>query len=145
MTKMSDLFGFDIAASGLTAQRLRMDVISNNLANANTTRTPEGGPYKRQTAIFESRLKELIMGMSEANPGNGVRVVGIAKDKSLPMMIYDPGHPDANDAGYVAMPNVNVVTEMVDMMSASRAYEANVMAMNAAKAMASRAIDILRV
>jgi flagellar basal-body rod protein FlgC len=146
---MADMLGFDIAASGLTAQRLRMDVISNNIANAQTTRTAEGGPYRKKSVVFESRLKELLLNLpvenSNAPAGNGVRVGGIVEDKRPPLMVYDPSHPDADATGYVAMPNVNMVNEMVDLMSATRAYEANVMSLNAAKGMAATALEILRV
>ncbi len=142
------MFGaIDAAASGLTAERLRMDVISNNLANVNTTRTPEGGAYKRKMVVFEPRAQE---GMAFAKAlsneieqtGDGVRVVEITADNTQGSMVYDPNHPDANQEGYVEMPNVNVVNEMVDMITASRAYEANVTAVNTAKSMAMKALDI---
>ncbi len=142
------MFGaIDAAASGLTAERLRMDVISNNLANVNTTRTPEGGAYKRKMVVFEPRAQE---GMAFAKAlsneieqaGDGVRVVEITADNTRGSMVYDPNHPDANLEGYVEMPNVNVVNEMVDMITASRAYEANVTAVNTAKSMAMKALDI---
>lgn len=142
------MFGaIDAAASGLTAERLRMDVISNNLANVNTTRTPEGGAYKRKMVVFEPRAQE---GMAFAKAlsneieqaGDGVRVVEITADNTPGSMVYDPNHPDANQEGYVEMPNVNVVNEMVDMITASRAYEANVTAVNTAKSMAMKALDI---
>lgn len=146
---MSDFLGFDISASGLTAQRLRMDVIANNIANVNTTRTPQGGPYRRQMVIFESRLKELMLNLPLPRQiqalGNGVRVAAIVEDLSPPMLVYDPQHPDADASGYVAMPNINIVTEMVDMISATRAYEANIMALNASKSMALRALDLGRI
>ena len=137
----------DSAASGLTAERLRMDVISNNLANVNTTRTPEGGAYKRKLVVFEPRAQQ---GLSFAKTlsgemqqsGEGVRAVGIISDDTPGTTIYDPNHPDANKGGYVEMPNVNVVNEMVDMITASRAYEANVTAVNTAKSMAMKALDI---
>ena len=136
----------DSAASGLTAERLRMDVISNNIANANTTRTTEGGAYRRQMVVFEPRTNQ---GSSfgqllsrELDAGTGVRVTGIKKDSSPTKLMYDPNHPDANKDGYVEMPNVNIVAEMVDMITASRAYEANVAAVNAAKSMAMKALDI---
>ncbi len=139
---------FDVLASGLTAQRLRMDVIANNIANINTTRTAAGGPYKRQQVIFQARLKEILSNLSLSTetqtPGNGVRVAAIAEDSSLPLLVYDPQHPDANSDGYVAMPNINVAYEMTDMISATRAYEANIMVLNATKAMALRALDIGR-
>jgi flagellar basal-body rod protein FlgC len=142
------MFGaIDAAASGMTAERLRMDVIANNLANVNTTRTAEGGPYRRQIVVFAPRAGGSAFGqMLAANleGGAGVRVVGITRDSSPPKMVYEPNHPDANADGYVAMPNVNVVAEMVDMMTATRAYEANVTAVNAAKGMAMKALEIGR-
>ena len=143
------IFGtIDIAASGLTAERLRMDLISNNIANANSTRTVDGGPYRRQMAVFAPRENESFASfLNRAQnqlPTEGVRVVGIQKDNAPFKMIYDPHHPDANKEGYVEMPNVNVVTEMVDMISASRSYEANVTAINAAKSMAMKALEIGR-
>ncbi len=141
------MFGaIDAAASGLTAERLRMDVISNNLANVNSTRTAEGGPYRRQIVVFAPRDSSgPTFGQSLATSleaGSGVRVVGIRRDDSPPKMVFDPHHPDANADGYVAMPNVNVVAEMVDMITATRAYEANVTAVNAAKSMAMKALEI---
>jgi flagellar basal-body rod protein FlgC len=143
---------FVISASGLTAERLRMDVISNNIANVNTTRTENGGPYQRQRVIFEHRGEKLqflfpaIFDKSKRiNQFQGVRVTEIVNDPTPPKMVYDPGHPDADANGYVAMPNVSIVKEMVDMISATRAYEANVTAVNSAKQMASRALDMLKV
>ncbi|HDQ25937.1 MAG TPA: flagellar basal body rod protein FlgC [bacterium] len=143
---------FAISASGLTAERLRMDVISNNIANVNTTRTVEGGPYQRQRVIFEPRGEKMaflfpaIFDRSKtAGQLQGVRVTQIIDDTAPPRLVYDPGHPDADKEGYVAMPNVNIVKEMVDMISATRAYEANVTAINSAKQMASKALDILRI
>jgi flagellar basal-body rod protein FlgC len=141
----------DVSASGLTSERLRLDVISNNLANANSTRTPEGGPYVRQLAVVASRPAEpgrAGSGLAAGDPaglaGNGVRVLGIVRDPSPPVLKYDPSHPDADASGYVAMPNVNVVTEMVDMITATRAYEANVTALNASKQMILKALEIGR-
>ena len=138
----------DASASGMTAERLRMDVISNNIANANTTRTVEGGAYRRQMVVFEPRTGKrttfgqmLSQQMSE-EAGNGVRVTGITKDNAPFKLMYDPNHPDANKDGYVEMPNVTIVSEMVDMITASRAYEANVTAANAAKNMAMKALEI---
>lgn len=142
------MFGaIDAAASGLTAERLRMDVISNNIANVNTTRTAEGGAYRRQIVVFQPRsgnsfFSEVLSNQLEA--GNGVRVVGITKDNSPLKKVYDPSHPDANAEGYVDMPNVNIVAEMVDMITATRAYEANVTAVNSAKSMAMKALEIGR-
>ncbi len=142
------MFGaIDAAASGMTAERLRMDVIANNLANVNTTRSAEGGPYRRQIVVFAPRAENSTFGQvlaSSLESGAGVRVVGITRDNSPFKMVYEPNHPDANADGYVAMPNVNVVAEMVDMMTATRAYEANVTAVNAAKGMAMKALEIGR-
>lgn len=142
------MFGaIDAAASGLTAERLRMDVISNNIANVNTTRTAEGGPYRRQMVVFAPRTGASSFGQVLAqhlDGGAGVRVVGIVKDNAPLKMVFDPNHPDANPDGYVAMPNVNIVAEMVDMITATRAYEANVTAVNAAKNMAMKAMEIGR-
>ncbi|MDR3563811.1 MAG: flagellar basal body rod protein FlgC [Negativicutes bacterium] len=144
---MSMFGAIDASASGLTAERLRMDVISNNLANANTTRTADGGAYRRQMVVFQSRDGGSPFGQmlsSQLSAGSGVRVVGIVKDNSPFRKVYDPNHPDANKDGYVDMPNVNMVSEMVDMMTATRAYEANVTAVNAAKSMAMKALEIGR-
>lgn len=141
----------EISASGLTAERLRMDLIANNIANVDTTRTAEGGPYRRQRPLLQSRgdtspfgrLVRLVTGrMGET--GEGVRVVGISRDVRPPKLRYDPSHPDADVNGYVALPNVDIVTEMVDLITASRAYEANVTAADAAKSMALRALEIGR-
>ncbi|MBQ9377260.1 MAG: flagellar basal body rod protein FlgC [Schwartzia sp.] len=145
--------GIDSSASALTAERLRMDVISNNLANANTTRTPEGGAYHRRYVVFTPReYSERGFGSFMANAlrknrknrdtGNGVRAVRIETDRTPGPLVYDPGHPDANAEGYLERPNVNAVAEMVDLIAASRAYEANVTAINAAKSMASKALEI---
>lgn len=147
---------FDISASGLTAERLRLDTIANNLANVETTRTPGGGPYRRQEVVFAPRTPGFLQILSLFNGGGisggpvtpdqlGVRVVGIVEDNSPPRLTYDPSHPDANQEGYVAYPNVNVIKEMVDMISATRAYEANVTAMNETKLMFQRAMEIGRV
>lgn len=135
----------DASASGMTAERLRMDVISNNIANANTTRTAEGGAYRRQMVVFEPRSAQTSFGQmlsQQMDTGEGVRVTGITKDTSPFKLMYDPNHPDANREGYVEMPNISIVNEMVDMITASRAYEANVTAANAAKSMAMKALDI---
>ena len=136
----------NISSSALSAERTRMNLISSNLANANATRTPEGGPYKRKDAVFaatpvESRFARALDGAA----GKEVRQVEIqqlVEDQSPPRMQYDPGHPDANPQGYVAMPNVNVIEEMADMISASRTYEANVTAVQAAKSMALKTLEI---
>lgn len=138
-----------VSASGLAAERLRMDVIAQNLANANSTRGPDGQPYRRHEVVFRSRDVGgstgggAVAGASDG-PLRGVEPVAIVEDPSALRSVYDPAHPDADDDGYVHFPNVNPVTEMVDMMTATRAYEANVTAMNAAKNMALKALDILR-
>lgn len=146
---MSILSSIRISASGLTAQRLRLDLIASNLANMDTTRTPAGGPYRRQQAVFSPiaravPFRSLLSGGANVTPGQGVQVVAIQQDTRPPRLVYEPDHPDADAQGMVAYPNINLVTEMVDMMGASRAYEAGVTALNTAKNMASRALDILR-
>jgi flagellar basal-body rod protein FlgC len=140
----------DVSGSGLSAERLRMDVTAENLANAQTTRGPNGGPYQRREVVlqesqgggFQTALTSAMGGQS--TPGGGVQVAGIATDPAPPRMVYDPGNPDANGQGYVRMPNVNTVTEMVDLISEQRAYEANVTAMQTAKTMVSKTFDLLR-
>jgi flagellar basal-body rod protein FlgC len=148
---MGFMESLSISASGMTAERLRMDVIANNIANANTTRTPGGGPYRRQQVIYSSMgssFQDTLAGLQGGSPGdqsgstNGVRVAGIVPDNSPFKQVYDPGNPDANKQGYVNMPNVDTVTEMVDMMSATRAYEADVAAVQAIKSMAEKAMNI---
>ncbi len=140
----------DTGASALTAQRLRMDIISQNIANANTTRTENGTPYRRKTVIFEEKSPSAPFSdyLSESSRdkvvGKGVRVAKIVEDPSPLKKIYDPGHPDADADGYVQTPNVDVVVEMVNMISASRAYEANVTAINTSKSLAMKALDIGR-
>ena len=140
------------SATGLTAQRLRMDTISDNLANVNTTRAkrmPDGTylPYRRKVTVFENKKQDFagVLGAEMGNQsGQGVTVSQITEDKEPFKMVYNPGHPDANAEGYVLMPNVNVVTEMVDMISATRAYEANVTVINSSKSMALKALEIGR-
>lgn len=136
----------EISATALTAERLRMDIISNNIANANTTRTKDGGPYKRQVPVFAQVLDQTISGngAAVARPG-GVKVVEIRSDNRPPRLVYDPAHPDANAQGYVAYPDINIVTEMVDLIGASRSYEANISAFNAAKDMFRAALEMGRV
>ncbi len=138
-----------VSASGLAAERLRMDVIAQNLANANSTRGADGQPYRRHEVVFRSVDVGATTGggtSESATSGtmHGVEPVAIVEDPSALRSVYDPSHPDADEDGYVHYPNVNPVTEMVDMMTATRAYEANVTAMNAAKNMALKALDILR-
>jgi flagellar basal-body rod protein FlgC len=157
-----------ISGTGLRGQRVKMDVVARNLANAETTRTEDGTPYRRQRAVFrevlERRLENSRLQPAETGPGGldrthprhmtGMRTfessdregvqteVGVAPDASEFRVVYDPGHPDADDEGYVLLPNVDVITEMVDMISATRAYEANVSAVQAAKDMFTQALKI---
>jgi flagellar basal-body rod protein FlgC len=142
---------FDVSASALTAERLRMDVTAENLANAQTTRTASGGAYKRKEVVLESIGGENSFGtqLSAAMGGNGgpaggVKAAAIVEDASPGKRVYDPSHPDADKQGYVTMPNVDTVTEMVDLIGSSRAYEANVTALQDSKQMFSRTLDILR-
>lgn len=143
------------AGSALTAERLRMDVTAENLANAQSTRGADGQPYRRKEVILQAKGgsdfgSTLNVAMGGGRPsastadGAGVEVGGIVEDQTPFRLQYDPGHPDANAQGYVEMPNVNPVTEMVDLISASRGYEANVTAMQTAKQMFSKTLDILR-
>lgn len=136
----------DTAASGLTAQRLRLDIISQNMANVNTTRTADGGPYKRKTVIFEQVKNESsfssILNQKKQVGMNGVRVARIVEDETQGALVYNPSHPDANAQGYVEMPNVNTVDEMVNMISASRSYEANVTSFNTMKSMFAKTLEI---
>jgi len=138
----------EISASGLTAQRTRMNVASSNLANVNTTKGADGGPYKRRDVVVASERVDGALPGSEAGGFEGqvfgVAVNGIKEDQAPPRLEYDPGHPDANAQGYVAYPNVNVVEEMVDMITASRAYEAGITALDTAVSMAERALSIGR-
>jgi len=137
----------NVSASGLTAERLRMDVISKNIANANTTRTVNGTPYRRQVVTFEtqSEAQSFHSHLSDQmKKFSGVEVTGIKEDQSPFKNVYEPGHPDANEQGYVLKPNVDIVTEMANMISATRAYEANITSIDAAKTMAQRALEIGR-
>ena len=136
-----------ISASALRAERLRLDVIASNLANANTTRTVEGGPYRRRNVIFMAEPEEngfaaTLEALSAERAREGVKVVDVVEDPTPPRLVFDPGHPDANPDGYVAYPNVNPVAETVDLMAATRAYEANVQAVNATRRMAEAALSI---
>lgn len=127
----------EISASALTAERIRMNLISSNLANANSTRTAEGGPYRRKDAVFAATMDE-----ANAKMGGGVKVLDVVEDQSAPRLQYEPSHPDADAKGYVAYPNVNVVEEMADMITATRAYEANITAMKAGMDMEMKALQI---
>ncbi len=160
--------GLNISATGLRAQRVRINVISSNIANVETTRTPDGGPYRRQHVILEADPEEFdqflvkeqnkIRGtktepghiripqpewpISKENIGSGVKILEIRKDEGPDKLVYNPDHPDADENGYLHMPNVNIVEEMVDMITATRAYEANTTAFNSTKAMLMKALDL---
>lgn len=141
--------GMNINASGMSAERLRLDVISENIANANTTRTKEGGPYVRKNVIFTEKVSTAdsfgeVLNRTISGIGNGVKVTAITKDTDTDMnLVYEPSHPDADENGYVLYPNVNIVTEMTDLIDTSRAFEANTTAFEASKNVASRGLSIL--
>ncbi len=142
---MNLLDSMKVSASGLAAQRTRMQVASANLANASTTRTPEGGPYKRRDVVFESTAPDGDLAAGDAGGAiNEVQVAEVVEDQAAPRLEYDPGHPDADANGYVAYPNVSVVEEMVDMITASRAYEAGLTSLETTVSMAERALEIGR-
>ncbi len=151
---MSMFGGLEISASGLTAERLRMDVAAENLANAQTTRGADGQPYRRKEVVLQQAAGSFgdaltaamgpTAGTGPDSGARGVQVAGIVEDQTPNRRVYDPGHPDANADGYVELPNVNPVTEMVGMMTATRAYEANVTAMQAAKQMFTKTLDLLK-
>jgi flagellar basal-body rod protein FlgC len=136
----------DISATALAAERTRMNLISSNLANANSTRTAEGGAYRRKDAVFSATAPPGSFGaaLGKATEARGVQVTQIVEDQNPPRLQYEPNHPDADPQGYVAYPNINVVEEMADMIAASRSYEANVTAANAAKSMALKTLDLGR-
>jgi len=136
----------EVASSGLAAQRVRMNALASNLANARTTRTAEGGPYKRLDPVFQAvpvstRFQDLV-GQPAARAAYMVQVQSVQQDNSPPQMMFDPDHPDADDNGYVALPNVNVVEEMVNLITASRSYEAGVTVIQSLKGMARSALSI---
>ena len=140
---------FNINASGLTAQRYRMDVISENVANANTTRTEDGSPYKRKIVTFEEKNGthasfDTIFGRASSRfKGHGVKVTGTFEDtKTEGNLVYDPSHPDADENGYVQYPNVNIITEMTNLIDASRSYEANATAFEASKSIAKQGLSM---
>lgn len=146
---MSLLSAIEISASGLTAQRQRMQVISSNLANANTTRTAEGQPFRRKDLVFESsdlsrEFSSTLDSALERGIGKGVEVVGIYEDSAPFIRRYSPGHPDADAEGYVLMPNINSIEEMVNLISATRSFEANAQAINAIKEIAQKSVEIGR-
>lgn len=140
---------FDINSSGMTAQRYRMDIISENVANANTTRTADGTPYRRKVVTFEQRgekvgnFSQVFNSVSEGYKGQGVKVSQVSEDTWNDMVVaYDPSHPDADENGYVTYPNVNIVTEMTNLIDASRSYEANATAFSASKAIAVKGLEM---
>ncbi len=147
---MSDfLSGFRIGSSGMAAQRARMNTISSNIANINTLKTPEGGPYRRKDVVFEAipdgKTFGDVVGVNDPQKDfNRVQVVDVIHDKRGPLMKFEPSHPDANDDGYVAYPNINLMEEMTNMIQATRSYEANVQAVQATKDMALSALEIGR-
>jgi flagellar basal-body rod protein FlgC len=144
---MNFLDSLAISSTGLSAQRLRMNLISSNMANVNTTRTETGEPYKRKDVIFEAAQKggfKDVLEQQLGEDGRGVKVAGIIEDEKPFVEKYDPGHPDADENGVVRLPNVNIVEEMVNMISASRSFEANATAVRATKDMAGVALDIGR-
>ena len=138
----------DISATALTAEKTRIDIISKNIANANTTRTNGGMPYRRQMVVFkenkESTFMEYLNKFTSKFSGNGVEIEEIVEDESPFKLKYEPGHPDADENGYVMMPNVDVMIEMVDLIDAQRAYEASITAINTTKSMMMNALEIGR-
>ena len=152
---MSWLRALDVLESGLRAERVRMDLIAQNIANAEVTRTPQGGPYRRKQVILASPspppafylppiVKFSVMPASFGLPAAKVRVAAIVDDSSPPKLVYDPGHPDADAQGYVAMPNVDIPLEMADLLAAARAYEANARALATIRQSIERVLDLLR-
>ena len=147
---MAFLSSFDISASGMSAQRMRMDIAAENIANMDTTRTEGGGAYRRKDIVFESygagsfreALRNASVGKGFSARNAGVRVAAIVEDDREMKQVYNPGHPDADENGYVTLPNVDLLKETVDSMSATRSYEANITAFNAMKMMAQKALDI---
>lgn len=140
--------GLRISSSGMTAQRHRMNAISSNIANINTTQTPEGGPYRRKMVELQAMPEaKSFADMMLTNPDrqvNRVQVVDVVSEGSAPLLKYEPDHPEADENGYVAYPNINLMVEMADMIQANRAYDANVSALNATKDMALKALEIGR-
>jgi len=145
---MDFMTALNIAASGLSAERAHINIISMNLANVKTTRTPEGGPYRRKSVVFQSRPLDSeftkAMRTELEREVKGVKVIGVVTDQRPFKMVYDPGHPDANAQGYVSFPDINVVEEMTNMMTALRTYEANVATITSVKAMFNKALELGR-
>lgn len=142
---MSVFGALDTSASGMTAQRLRTDIIAQNIANVNTTRDADGNVYKRKTVVFEEKSATTFsnaLSVAIGDKSKGVKVTKIVEDQSDGRKVYDPSHPDADSEGYVTYPNVNTVTEMTNLIDASRSYEANVTAFNATKSMALKALEV---
>lgn len=142
---MSVFGAMDISASGMTAQQVRSDIISQNIANVNTTRDANGNAYKRKTVVFEEKSYPTFdesLSYATGHIGKGVKVTSIIEDSSEGRLVYDPSHPDANEEGYVTYPNVDTVTEMTNLIDATRAYEANVTVLNSTKSMALKALEI---
>ena len=145
---MADFFdSLDVSASALSAERMRMNTTSSNLANAQTTRTPEGGPYRRKDVVFQAQPAREFASVLDGQldvPLHKVKVTDVVSDPNAPKLVHDPHHPDANPDGYVAYPNINTMEEMVNLMTASRTYEANVTAINVAHTMMAKALEIGR-
>src|ERR1700752_5293296 len=142
---MSLLTALSVSASGLTAQRTRAEMLVENMANAETTRTPEGGPYRRKDVVFSTEMQvSPFAAIFQNELAQGVRVADVITDDRAPEMRYQPGHPDADANGYVAFPNLNPVEEMVNLMNAQRSYDGNVSAMTAVKDMLNHSIDIMK-
>jgi len=140
---MNLLDTLQVTASGLTAQRLRLQTVASNMANARTTRTEEGGPYRKQVPVFEA-VRDDPFGSDLDRAMARVEVVGVIESDDPPVMVHDPGHPDADSEGYVAYPNVNILEEMVDMMTTARTYEANANVLDVTDTMANTALEIGR-
>ena len=138
----------NVSASGMTAQRTRMDIISENIANVNTSRDENGEPYKRKTVVFQENsnasFDNILSNKLESYHPHGVKITPIVEDTSEGAMTYDPNHPDADENGYVTLPNVNTVTEMTNLIDASRSYEANATAFNASKAIAAKGLELFK-
>ena len=144
---MSMFDAMEISSSGLSAQRTRMKVISSNIANINTTRTPSGGPYRRRDVIFgalpaEKNFQEELLSQTVDKGTRHVKVLGVVEDSRAPKLKYDPNHPDANEEGYVSLPNIDIAEEMTNLMISKRSFEANIASINATKNMITNALEI---
>lgn len=147
---MAIFTALNISASGMTAQQLRSDIIAQNIANVNTTRTEDGTPYRRKNVVFAEKsnnyvnsFDNVLTAATKSIAGQGVKVTQVVEDDKTAMkMVYDPAHPDADENGYVTYPNVNVITEMTDLIDASRSYEANITSFNATKTMLSKGLEV---